>query len=137
MHIEMSASLLHLMKGVLVGMAIKKLQDILEAAFSKEGFKDDGFVPDEEGEEAESEEEASTSTGIKCKAPPSTSTLKCSKVGVCALSDATVHYPTTSKTQSSAYLHASVDPRFYSSHKSSAKAKSAGYECKFTAVKRE
>ena len=140
----MSASLLHLnaihlMKGVLVGTETKKLQDVLEAAFCEEDAKDDDFILDkeEETEETKPEEEASTSTGVKRKAPPPTSASKCSKAGICALSDATVHYPTTGEAQSSAYLHTSVDPKFYSSHKSSAKTKSVGYECQFAAVKRE
>ena len=127
------------MKGVLTGTVTKKLQDVLEAAFCEEGVKDDDYIPDEEEEtgEVEPEEETSTSTGIKCKAPPPTSAAKHSKVGICALSDATVHYPTTSEAQSSTYLHAGVDPRFFSSHKSSAKTKVAGYECQYTAIKRE
>ena len=121
-HIEMSASLLclnaiHLMKEVLAGTETKKLQDVLEAAFCEEGAKDDDFIPDEkeETEETKPEEEASTSNGIKHKAPPSTSSSKRSKIGICALSDATIHYPTTSEAQSSAYLHAGIDPKFYSS----------------------
>ena len=102
----------------------------MEAAFCEEGVKDDDYIPDKEGEtgEIEPEEEASTSTGIKCKAPPPTSATKHSKVGICALSDVTVHYPTTSEAQSSTYLHAGVDPRFFFSHKSSAKTNIAGHE---------
>ena len=109
-HIEMSASLLclnaiRLMKGVLAGTKTKKLQDVLEAAFCEQGVEGDDYIPDEEEEEKEAEQEASTSTGVKCKAPPPTPTAKRSKVGICALSDAVVHYPTTSEAQSSAYLH--------------------------------
>ena len=140
-HIEMSASLLRLnairlMKGVLAGTKTKKLQDVLEAAFCEQGVEGDDYIPDEEEEEEEAEQEASTSTGVKHKAPP-TPTAKCSKVGICALSDAVIHYPTTSEAQSSAYLHAGVDPRFFSSHKSSAKTNIAGYKCQFAAIKRE
>ena len=125
----MSASLLRLnaiwlIKGVLAGTVTKKLQDVLEAAFCEEGVDDDDYILDEEEEtgEVEPEEEASTSTGIKCKASPPTSATKHSKVGICALS---------------AYLHAGVDPRFFSSHKSNAKTKVVGYECQYAAIKRE
>ena len=113
----MSASLLHLntihlMKGVLAGTETKKLQDVLEAAFCKQGAEGANYVPDEEEEvgEAEPEEEASTSTDVKRKVPPLSTSAKCSKMGICALSDAVVHYPTTSEAQASAYLHAGVDP---------------------------
>ena len=143
-HIEMSASLLRLnairlMKGVLTGTETKKLQDVLEAAFCEQGAEGDDYIPDEEeeAEEAEPEEEASTSTGVKHKAPPPTPAAKHSKVRICALSDAVVHYPTTSEAQSSAYLHAGVDPRFFSNHKSSTKTNIAGHKCQFAAIKRE
>ena len=127
----MSASLLRLnairlMKGVLTRTETKKLRDVLEAAFCVQGVEGDDYIPDEEEEEEEAKQEASTSTGVKCKAPPPTPATKCSKVGICALSDAIVHYPTTSEAQSSTYLHAGVDPRFFSSHKSSAKTNIAG-----------
>ena len=125
------------MKGVLTETKTKKLQDVLEAAFCEQGVEGDDYIPDEEEEEEEAKQEASTSTGVKCKAPPPTPTAKRSKVRICALSDAVVHYPTTSEAQSSAYLHAGVDPRFFSSHKSSTKTNIAGYECQFTAIKRE
>ena len=127
------------MKGVLAGTKTKKLQDVLEAAFCEQGAEGADYVPDEEEEvgEAEPEEEASTSTGAKRKVPSPSSLAKCSKMGICALSDAVVHYPTTSEAQASAYLHAGVDPRFYSSRKSSAKTRVAGYECQYAAIKRE
>ena len=140
----MSASLLHLnairlMKGFLAGTETKKLQDVLEAAFCKQGAEGADFVPDEEEEEGEIEpgDEASASSGTKHKAPTPSTSAKCSKVGICTLSDATVLYPTTNKAQASAYLHTGVDPRFYSSHKSSAKTHVAGYECQYAAIKRE
>ena len=69
----------------------KKLQDVLEAAFCEQGVEGDDYIPDEEKEEEEAKQEASTSTGVKCKAPPPTPAAKCSKVGICALSDAVVH----------------------------------------------
>ena len=126
------------MKEVLAGTETKKLQDVLEAAFCEQGAEGDDYNPDEEEEAEEAkQEEASTSTGVKRKAPPPTPTAKHSKVRICALSDAVMHYPTTSEAQSSTYLHAGVDPRFSSSHKSSAKTNIAGYKCQFAAVKRE
>ena len=140
----MSASLLHLnairlMKGVLAGTETKKLQDVLEVAFCEQGAEGANYVPDEEEEvgEAEPEEEASTSTGAKRKVPSPSSLAKCSKMGICALSDVVIHYPTTSEAQASAYLHAGVDPQFYSSCESSAKTCITGYECQYAAIRRE
>ena len=136
----MSASMLHLhairlMKSVLAGTKTKKLQDVLEAAFGSDK-EDDDDIPTKE----EKEEEASTSSGIKRKIPQlqGSSKQKAShpnKAGICALSDATVYYPTTLDASTS-YLHAGIDSAFYLSHKSSQAMKSAGYECNYSASKK-
>ena len=157
----MNAAMLRLnvvrvMKGVLASTATKKLQDVLEAAFDDEGEEDDDYVPEEEDDDEEEEEEwlpeatdkpetaepkaeASTS-GIKRKAPPSSGASKrkashSSKTGVCLLANASVYYPMTTDASSS-YLHAGVDPSYYSSRQSSKEKKSAGYECQFTSIKK-
>ena len=124
------------MKSVLAGTEAKKLQDVLEAAFGTIEEKHE----DAPTEEEEEEEEPSTSSGVKRKVPqPQGSTKrKCahpSKGGICALSDATIYFPTTADTSAS-YLHAGVDSAYYSSHKSSLAMKSAGYECNYSVVKK-
>ena len=58
------------------------------------------------------------------------------KDGICALSDASCYYPTTNDAKSSAYLHSGVYPSYYSSHISSQKVRSAGYECMYSSVKK-
>ena len=127
MHIKMSASLLRLdaiqtMKIVLAGTAANKLQDVLEAAFGGDEEKET------EDPEGQPEDEPSTSQGessLKQKASPSGKTTKS---GICTLSDASCYFPTDSNAKSSAYLHGGVDSAFFSSHISSQKMKSAGYE---------
>ena len=140
MHIEMSASLLRLdaiqtMKIVLAGTAANKLQDVLEAAFGGDEEKET------EDPEGQPEDEPSTSQGessLKRKASPSGSgpKRKTAKSGICTLSDASCYFPTDSDAKSSAYLHGGVDSAFFSSHISSQKMKSAGYECMYSAVKK-
>ena len=138
-HIEMSASRLHLyaiqlIKSVLVGTETKKLQDMLEAAFGSDK-EDDEDIPTEE----EKEEEPSTSSGVKRKIPQPQGTSKRkvshpSKAGICALTDATIYFPTTLDASTS-YLHAGVDSALHARHKSSQAMKSAGYECNYSITK--
>ena len=135
----MSASMLRLhairlMKSVLAGTETKKLQDMLEAAFGSDE-EDDEDIPTEE----EKEEEPSTSSGVKRKIPQPQGSSKQkvfhpSKGGICALTDATIYFPTTLDASTS-YLHAGVDSAFYSSHKSSQAMKSAGYKCNYSVTK--
>ena len=134
----MSASLLHLhairlMKSVLAGTETKKLQDVLEAAFGSDEEDDEDIPPEEE------KEEPSTSSGVKKKFPQPQGSSKWkashpSKAGICALTDASVYFPTISDASTS-YLHAGVDSVFYSSRKSSQAMKSAGYECNYSITK--
>ena len=129
---------IQLMKSVLAGTEAKKLQDVLEAAFGTIEEKHED-APTEE-EEEEEEEEPSTSFGVKRKVPqPQGSTKRKSshpsKGGICALSDATIYFPTTADTSAS-YLHAGVDSAYYSSRKSSLAMKSTGYECNYSVVKK-
>ena len=143
-HIEMLASLLRLnaiktMKSILAGTAANKLQDVLEAAFGGEDEDDEDYIPEDQPEDEPSTSQGESSTAMKQKAPPTTSASKHKtghKGGICALSDASCYYPTTSDAKSSAYLHGGVDPSFYSSHISSWKMRSAGYECMYSSVKK-
>ena len=135
----MSASLLRLhaiglMKSIFAGTETKKLQDVLEAAFGSDEEDDEDIPPEEE-----KEEEPSTSSGVKRKIsqPQGSSKRKAShpsKAGICALTDATIYFPTTSDASTS-YLHAGVNSAFYSSQKSSQAMKSAGYECNYSVTK--
>ena len=139
MHIEMSASMLQLhaiplLKSVLAGTEAKKLQDVLEAAFGTVKEKHEDAPTEEE------EEEPSTSFGVKRKVPQLQGSAKRksshpSKGGICALSDATIYFPTTANASAS-YLHAGVDSAYYSSRKSSLAMKSTGYECNYSVVKK-
>ena len=75
-HIEMSSSMLclhaiQLWKSVLAGTETKKLQDVLEAAFSSDE-EDDEDIPTEE----EKEVEVSTFLSLKRKIPQSQGSSK-------------------------------------------------------------
>ena len=127
---------IRLIKSVLAGTEAKKLHDVLEAAFGTVEEKQEDTPTKEE----EEEEEPSTSSGVKRKVPQpqGSAKRKCahpSKGGICALSDATIYFPTTADASAS-YFHAGIDSAYYSSRKSSLAMKSTGYECNYSVVKK-
>ena len=115
----MLASLLRLnairiMKSVLAGTAASKLQDVLEAAFCEEEEDNEDDVPEDQPEEEPTVSLGESSISTKQKAPqllvhPKRKSGHQQKGGICALSDASCYYPTTSDVKCLAYLHGGVD----------------------------
>ena len=149
----MVASVLHrdavkIIKTVLAGTATGRFANVIEAAFGEDEPMQLQKALDETVEEEEEEEElegasasASTSEGRKHKSSLTPSTSHKRKAshpshgGVCQLDEAELYFPTVS--DKGVRLHAGVDRKFISSHKSSKSTPVAGYGCLFSQVTHE
>ena len=138
-----------LMKTALAGTATKRFTDVIQSAF--EGVDPEVLCQQLEIEEEEEEGDEAVEEGAeepietpvtqsqKCKAttPLETSSSKSTKnKGICALSDATVVYPSVIDKQKG-YLHSGVADKFISDWQSSTSGRSAGYGCEYSAVMKQ